>query len=245
MLATICGRFRLELAPEMGGVAGVLEKQISSFTLAVDGGLHMHFHHRAQVPAPLNSPGLTFFSIVKSQRRHLVLPRCPASLPAVRCLLCLHVSLRSQQLLMCGDLFEWRLSLHPGRFLRTQRLIRQDQGSSACYHCLLDSRRGPHASEGQQQYACTDVTPLSSLALVLGDDSVSAAHCRSFKRRHRRRREWAWAAQQTADLQRARPLASRAAAHGRSSTSLPRHGARRRAPRNHSGAERGGEKNNR
>ncbi len=56
MLATICGRFRLELAPEMGGVAGVLEKQISSFTLAVDGGLHMHFHHRAQVPAPLNSP---------------------------------------------------------------------------------------------------------------------------------------------------------------------------------------------
>ncbi len=53
MLATICGRFRLELAPEMGGEAGVLEKQISSFTLAVDGGLHMHFHDRAKVPCRL------------------------------------------------------------------------------------------------------------------------------------------------------------------------------------------------
>lgn len=50
MLATVCGRFRLELAPEMGGEAGVLEKQISSFTLAVDGGLHMYFHDRAKVP---------------------------------------------------------------------------------------------------------------------------------------------------------------------------------------------------
>ncbi len=52
------------------------------------------------------------------------------------------MSLQSQQLLMCGDLLKWRLSLHPGRFLRTQRLIRQDQGLSACDHCLLDSRRG-------------------------------------------------------------------------------------------------------
>lgn len=54
MLATICGRFRLELAPEMGGEAGVLEKQISSFTLAVDGGLHMYFHDRAKVPMLLD-----------------------------------------------------------------------------------------------------------------------------------------------------------------------------------------------
>ena len=52
MLACICGRFRAELAPEMGGEAGVLEKQLSSFTLAVDGGLHMHFHDRSQVGAP-------------------------------------------------------------------------------------------------------------------------------------------------------------------------------------------------
>ncbi|CAL8466632.1 g6168 [Coccomyxa elongata] len=56
MLATICGRFRLELAPEMGGEAGVLEKQISSFTLAVDGGLHMYFHDRAKdVPVAIGA----------------------------------------------------------------------------------------------------------------------------------------------------------------------------------------------
>jgi hypothetical protein len=49
MLIAICGRFKLELAPEMGGEAGVLEKQISSFTLAVDGGLFMLFHGRSNV----------------------------------------------------------------------------------------------------------------------------------------------------------------------------------------------------
>lgn len=49
MMATICGRFRLELDPQMGGEAGVLERQISSFTLAVDGGLFLQFHDRTQV----------------------------------------------------------------------------------------------------------------------------------------------------------------------------------------------------
>ena len=49
MLACICGRFRAELAPRMGGEAGVLKAQMSSFTLTVDGGLHMHFHDRSQV----------------------------------------------------------------------------------------------------------------------------------------------------------------------------------------------------
>ncbi|CAL5227143.1 g10055 [Coccomyxa viridis] len=51
MMATICGRFHLELDPQMGGEAGVLERQISSFTLAVDGGLFIQFHDRTQVPA--------------------------------------------------------------------------------------------------------------------------------------------------------------------------------------------------
>ena len=51
MLACICGRFRVELAAQMGGEAGVLERQISSFTLAVDGGLFLHFHDRAQARA--------------------------------------------------------------------------------------------------------------------------------------------------------------------------------------------------
>ena len=55
MMATICGRFRLELDPQMGGEAGVLERQISSFTLAVDGGLFIQFHDRAQVGHPLLS----------------------------------------------------------------------------------------------------------------------------------------------------------------------------------------------
>ena len=49
MMATICGRFSLELDPQMGGEAGVLERQISSFTLAVDGGLFIKFHDRTQV----------------------------------------------------------------------------------------------------------------------------------------------------------------------------------------------------
>ena len=49
MMATICGRFRLELDPQMGGEAGVIERQISSFTLAVDGGLFIQFHDRTQV----------------------------------------------------------------------------------------------------------------------------------------------------------------------------------------------------
>lgn len=49
MMATICGRFRLELDPSMGGEAGVLERQISAFTLAVDGGLFIQFHDRTQV----------------------------------------------------------------------------------------------------------------------------------------------------------------------------------------------------
>ena len=49
MLAGICSRFRVELAECMGGEAGVLERQISSFTLSVDGGLHMHFHDRTAV----------------------------------------------------------------------------------------------------------------------------------------------------------------------------------------------------
>ena len=48
MLAGICGRFRVELAECMGGEAGVLDRQISNFTLSVDGGLFMHFHDRAQ-----------------------------------------------------------------------------------------------------------------------------------------------------------------------------------------------------
>ena len=52
MLACVCGRFRVELAPCMGGEAGVLERQISSFTLVVDGGLHMHFHDRGQARCP-------------------------------------------------------------------------------------------------------------------------------------------------------------------------------------------------
>jgi hypothetical protein len=55
MLACICGRFRVELAGCMGGEAGVLERQISSFTLAVDGGLFLHFHDRAQAQ-PLETP---------------------------------------------------------------------------------------------------------------------------------------------------------------------------------------------
>ena len=49
MMATICGRFRLELDPQMGGEAGVLARQISSFTLAVDGGLFLQFHDRTLV----------------------------------------------------------------------------------------------------------------------------------------------------------------------------------------------------
>lgn len=55
MLATICGRFRLKLAEQMGGMEGVLERQISSFTLAVDGGLHIHFHDRSKVPHASNA----------------------------------------------------------------------------------------------------------------------------------------------------------------------------------------------
>ena len=53
MMATICGRFRLELDPQMGGEAGVIERQISSFTLAVDGGLFIQFHDRTEVDASL------------------------------------------------------------------------------------------------------------------------------------------------------------------------------------------------
>ena len=53
MMATICGRFRLELDPSMGGEAGVLERQISAFALAVDGGLFLQFHDRSVVsPTP-------------------------------------------------------------------------------------------------------------------------------------------------------------------------------------------------
>lgn len=61
MLATICGRFRLELAAEMGGEAGVMEKQISNFTLAVDGGLHLHFHDRVKVYTVSSSNKLVRF----------------------------------------------------------------------------------------------------------------------------------------------------------------------------------------
>lgn len=49
MMVSICGRFRLELDPSMGGEAGVLERQISAFALAVDGGLFLRFHDRSVV----------------------------------------------------------------------------------------------------------------------------------------------------------------------------------------------------
>ena len=49
MMVCICGRFRLELDPCMGGEAGVLERQISAFALAVDGGLFLKFHDRSAV----------------------------------------------------------------------------------------------------------------------------------------------------------------------------------------------------
>ena len=39
MLAMLCGRFEWALAPRAGGVAGVREREVSRFTLAVDGGL--------------------------------------------------------------------------------------------------------------------------------------------------------------------------------------------------------------
>ncbi len=63
MMATICGRFRLELDPQMGGEAGVLERQISSFTLAVDGGLFIQFHDRTQVRPLCSQKGLQFAAL--------------------------------------------------------------------------------------------------------------------------------------------------------------------------------------
>ena len=46
----------------MGGEAGVLERQISSFTLAVDGGLFIQFHDRTQVGLPSSDPSLQLHS---------------------------------------------------------------------------------------------------------------------------------------------------------------------------------------
>ena len=70
MMATICGRFRLELDPQMGGEAGVLERQISSFTLAVDGGLFLQFHDRTQV-GPSHDPPQS--QVFLGQDRHRLL----------------------------------------------------------------------------------------------------------------------------------------------------------------------------
>lgn len=66
MMATICGRFHLELDPQMGGEAGVLERQISSFTLAVDGGLFIQFHDRTQVGPSLIPDAASFDYLVTS-----------------------------------------------------------------------------------------------------------------------------------------------------------------------------------
>ena len=43
IIATIFGRFTIELAPRMGGFGGVLERQTIAFTLAVDDGLWIRF----------------------------------------------------------------------------------------------------------------------------------------------------------------------------------------------------------
>ncbi len=46
ILGTLMGRFTVELAPCMGGFAGVLDRQTIAFTLAVDDGLWINFKPR-------------------------------------------------------------------------------------------------------------------------------------------------------------------------------------------------------
>jgi hypothetical protein len=50
-VAGLCAHFTLELAPRMGGPAGVDEKEINRLTLQPGGGLWMRVTHRSKLAA--------------------------------------------------------------------------------------------------------------------------------------------------------------------------------------------------
>ncbi|BDA43361.1 Cytochrome P450 4e2 [Coccomyxa sp. Obi] len=49
ILATVLGRFEVELADQMGGYEGMLARQINAFTLSLKGGCHLKFRARASM----------------------------------------------------------------------------------------------------------------------------------------------------------------------------------------------------
>ncbi len=49
ILATVLGRFEVDLADQMGGYEGMLARQINAFTLSLKGGCHLKFRPRASM----------------------------------------------------------------------------------------------------------------------------------------------------------------------------------------------------